>query len=205
MFLFLISYNSYSQFGLGIKFGLNSFDIADDNFTINDENGTVKYEVNFVEAKYGYHLGIYGDAQFGFFSIQPAAIFNTSKINYKINDILNPENIVKSFKFYTNLDVPLLLGINISRFRIQGGPVAHIILSSSKDVLEMENYEEMFKKATYGYQAGIAIKLLWNMRIEFMYEGGLEEYGEQFIYNGTPYQFSKRHHRLIGSFVMKFL
>ena len=78
--------------------------------------------------------------------------------------------MVKSFKNYTNLDVPVLLGINIKRVRIQGGPVAHIILRSSDDIFEDDEYEEMLKKATYGYQAGISIRILWNMKIDINYE-----------------------------------
>lgn len=193
---FLLNGSISAQFEMGVKVGINSTQLVSDsiNLITSDEE---QLNLAFQEADYGVHLGLYMRlSAFGFY-LEPAGFINSSKVTYQLSEIQNGE-VITSFKneSFTSLDIPVLLGYKISFFRIHAGGVAHLIIDSASDLIDIKGYQSKFEKANYGYQAGIGIDA-WKIRIDINYEGNLSKFGNHITVDDTPYSFNNAAARLI--------
>ena len=186
-----------SQVELGIKAGLNSIDLVSNSIEVND--GINNLSIAFNDSQYGHHFGLYTRIKaFGIY-LEPGAIFNSNKVSYTIEEY-SEKGVISSIKneTYRNLDIPMMVGIKAGFFRLFGGPVAHLHLNSSSELLQLKGYKQKFKDATYGYQAGFGFDIR-KIRIELAYEGNLSNFGSHITIDGQPYTFSESASRIIGS------
>ncbi len=192
-----------SQVRLGIKGGLSSSDIPASSLLILDGSDSERFRVTVEDAKYGLHLGLFIQAQIGTFFIQPELLFNTVTMDYSVEDLqsANPRQIKD--EMYRNLDLPLIIGLKFGPLRIGGGPVGHLFLDSTSDLLDFSDYSQEFEKLTYGWQAGIGLDI-WKLHLDARYEGNFSNYGEHIIFYGKPYQFSESPSRVIVSAGISF-
>lgn len=201
-FLFLFSSPVRSQFEVGIKAGLNSTDLASQGILVNQDDGT-GIMLNFKDSEYGYQFGLYTRISALGIYLEPSFLFNSSKVNYTIEDPGSGLDDIILSETYNNLDIPIMLGIKFGPLRLQGGAVAHIFIDSASELVSLSGYEQNFKEGTYGWQAGIGLDL-WKFRLELNYEGNLENFGEHIVIDGQPYQFDNSASRLILNAGIRF-
>jgi hypothetical protein len=187
LFLILIIWLTVSvvvncQNEFGFKGGLSSYDLANRNI-----GSTSDLKFSLKDSKYGFHAGIYGRIGLMGIYIQPEVLFNSNSISYKLNDLTSADTIeqIRTSK-YQNIDIPVLLMLTPSIFKIYGGPVGHYFLNSVSDIDNKYKIKEEFKKMRYGYQlgAGFTIK---GLTIDFRYEGNLSKYYKTFIIDGKEF------------------
>ena len=201
-FAFFFYVTSYAQFEFGIKAGLSSYDLAKDGIIIT--NGNQNLEWNIKNAGYGHHFGIYTRLTvFGVF-LEPSFLFNSNTVNYDIKTYGEKGvfNTLKSEK-YNNMDIPLIAGIKLGVLRFQGGVVGHFFINSISDVVDIKGYEQRFKSATYGWQAGTGLDL-WKLRLDLMFEGNLDKFGDHITIGGNSYSFANSPSRLMLTMGYKF-
>lgn len=191
-----------AQIEFGLKAGLNSIDLVSNGIKINN-NGQV-LDIDFKNSEYGHHIGLYTRAKFLGIYVEPAFLLNSNKVNYSITDYSEdgPVSEIFSEKYY-NLDIPLMVGIKAGILRLYGGPVAHLHVASSSDLFAIKDYDQKFKDATYGYQAGFGFDI-WKLRLEIAYEGNLSSFGEHISIGGNEYSFGQSASRVIGTVGYKF-
>ena len=195
--------NVFSQIEFGIKAGLNSTDYTKEGISI-ITNGQENFNLFVQEANYGVHFGLYSRISlFGIF-IEPSALFNSSSVTYRIEDF-SEDGISHLFKNerYNALDIPVVAGFKFLIFRVYAGPVAHLHINSSSEFFDLDGYEQRFKEATYGFQAGVGLDL-YKIRIQLSVEGNLSKFGEHLTFNGHPYSFDSRPSRVLGTVGIKF-
>ena len=193
----------FAQFEMGVKFGVNSTELASDsiNLVTTDQN---QLKIAFQNADYGVHLGLYMRLSAVGFYIEPAGFVNSSSVTYQLSEIQDGE-IITSLKneSFTSVDIPVLIGYKMGFFRIQGGGVAHLVIDSASDLIDIKGYEGKFKTATYGYQAGIGVDA-WKLRIDFNYEGNLSKFGDHITVDDAEYSFSNSAARFILNVGFRF-
>ena len=200
-FLFVI--NMHAQFEAGIKFGMSSADLSDISIVeIIDQGRDIS--ISPVEADYGVHFGVYTRLSFLGIFVEPALLFNSSNLAYKIEDF-SEGGIVEELKSetYRSVDLPFLVGTKLGFLRVQAGPVAHFYLDRVSDLVSIDGYSENLKESTYGFQAGIGLDL-WKFRFDVNYEGNLSYFGDDITIDGTSYVFDDTPSRLVASVGMKF-
>jgi hypothetical protein len=147
-----------AQFDLGIKAGVNTSKI----FT---NAGSLK--ANFQQSlseKTGYVFGVYANVGKKLY-LQPELLLNSKGGKVNIVPLSGGSPVALDIKT-TNLDIPVLIGYKfLGKIKVHAGPVASIKLNEDqKFITELKklsgNVDEAFQKATFGYQAGIGIKLL---------------------------------------------
>jgi len=191
-----------AQIEFGLKGGLSSLDLISEGIDVN--TGSSKVKIDFRDAAYGHHFGLYTRIKFLGMYVEPAALFNSNQVNYSLTDYSEGDVLTKLFsEKYYNLDIPLMAGIKAGIFRLYGGPVAHIHLSSTSDLTRFGSYGQKFKDATYGYQAGFGFDI-WKLRLELAYEGNLTAFGDHFTIDGQQYSFGQSASRLLGTVGYKF-
>lgn len=192
----------HAQIEFGLKAGLNSIDLVSNGIKINN-NGQV-LDIDFKNSEYGHHIGLYTRAKFLGIYVEPAFIFNSNKVNYSITDYSEDGPVTEIFsEKYYNLDIPLMVGIKAGILRLYGGPVAHLHVASSSDLFDIKDYDQKFKDATYGYQAGFGFDI-WKLRLDIAYEGNLSSFGEHISIGGNEYSFGQSASRVIGTVGYKF-
>jgi len=192
-----------SQIEFGFKAGLNSADYASEGISVITD-GQENFNLFVQEANYGFHFGLYTRVSLLGIFIEPSALFNSSSVTYRIDEF-DEGGITQLFKNerFNSLDIPVMAGFKFLIFRIYGGPVAHLHINSSSEVFDIDGYEQRFKEATYGWQAGIGLDL-FKLRFQLNYEGNLSSFGDHITFNGHPYSFSDASSRLIGTVGIKF-
>ncbi len=180
----LVIQNSYGQFSLGIKGGVNVSKIYTDA-------GSFKANFNeSLDTKTGYSFGAYARLGKKLY-LQPEVMFATK--GGKINVISGGKPMAVDIKT-NNIDIPVLVGYKLfNRLRINAGPVASIKISEDAKFLDQlkvvtSNPDEAFEKATFGYQAGVGIKLL-GFDIDLRKDGSLSDVSSK-QFDGN--QFSQR-------------
>lgn len=201
-FLFCLIFNVFSQFEVGFKVGLNSYDLAGSNIKSLFEKD--KFNLTVHEADYGHHLGIYTRVQIAGFFIEPAFLFNSNVVTYKFEEYTE-SGVVNVFKDerYNNIDIPVLLGYKLGFLRIQAGPVCHLFINSTSELFSINDYEQNFKKATYGYRAGVGLDI-WKFRFDINHEGSFDRYSDFITIKGNNYTFSKNPSRMLFTLGYKF-
>lgn len=200
---FLFVLNLQAQFEAGIKFGLSSPDLSDISIVeIIDEGRDIS--ISPVEADYGVHFGVYTRLSFLGIYLEPALLFNSSKLSYKIQDF-GQSGIAEELKSetYRSVDLPLLFGTKFGFLRLQAGPVAHFYLDRVSDLTSLDGYSSNLKESTYGFQAGIGLDI-WKFRFDVNYEGNLSYFGDAITIDGTSYVFDTTPSRLVANMGIRF-
>jgi len=106
-----------AQIEFGLKGGLSSLDLISEGIDVN--NGSSKVKIDFRDASYGHHFGLYTRIKFMGMYVEPAALFNSNQVNYSLTDYSEGDVVTKLFsEKYYNLDIPLMAGIKAGIFRL---------------------------------------------------------------------------------------
>lgn len=186
-----------AQFEFGVKAGISSIDLITNSIKVG--NGDQSFDLKYADAQYGHHFGIYSRVKLLGLYIEPAAIFNSNTVNYKLTQYSegDPFSTIKN-ETYNRLDIPVMLGIKAGIVRIFGGPVGHIHISSRSELVDIRGYNQKFKDATYGFQAGFGLDI-WKIRFDISYEGNFSKFGDHISIDGQSYSFDDAASRIIGT------
>lgn len=194
---------SSAQFEFGVKGGISSFELASEGIVIsNPENSHL--ELNFANAEYGVHFGLYSRISFLGLYVEPAVLFNSNTVTFNLEE-LSEDSTISTLKSesYRNIDIPFLVGTKFGFLRLQAGPVAHFHLDSTSDLFSINGYKQNFKKATYGAQFGFGLDI-WKIRLDALYETNLSKFGEHIVIGDEQYSFDKGADRIVLSMGIKF-
>ncbi len=179
-----ISSGAFAQLSWGLKGGVSSNNFTMDPLTITSATQVLKAAE---EAAWGFHGGLFVRVSMLGFMIQPEVLFATAENNILVEDA--GIETIKSQKF-NKIDIPIMLGIKLGPARLMAGPAASIMISSTSDLIG--NADDLYKQATFGYQAGIGLDLLGKVTLDARYEGGLNNFGDEIEVDGETFQLDGR-------------
>jgi len=122
-------------------------------------------------SQWGWHAGIFLRIKLLGIYLQPEAIFASNTFDYNVTEVVGGPKTLMSQKF-NRLSVPILLGFKLGPLRINAGPAASINIGSPKELISEPNFQDLYKSAVWGYQAGIGIDLFKKLTIDARYAGG---------------------------------
>lgn len=200
IFALLIAVPAFSQFDWGIKAGVSTNNLVIDQTLDLPEAGAVLLE-SAKEASYGFHAGLFVRLSLLGIYVQPEILFSSAENKIKITEDAVSE--IQSQKF-NKLDIPVMLGFKLGPVRINAGPAATIMLSSPKELFDTDNYESLYKSATFGYQAGLGVDLFDKLTVDLRYEGNLNQFGNEVTVGGETFELDQRSTAFILSLGLKF-
>ncbi len=192
---------SAQGFRWGVKLGISTPDIKPADVVGGIKTDSVS--VNIGDANYGFHFGAFVRLSALKFFIQPELNLNSSKVTYNVKALKGPALDSLQKESFLNLDIPILLGVKLANFRINGGPVGHLHLSSTSDLVKIKNYQSKFEQMKWGYQLGFGADF-GNLGIDLRYEGNFDKFGDHITIGGKPFSFDKNPSRLLASFALSF-
>ncbi len=189
---FLLLPQAEAQVQFGAKFGIHSFDLNSPSDIITPDNENIMFS----DAKIGFQGGIYSKIQLGGLFLEPRLMLHSTSVEYTfsgdnggiVNNVVN-EN-------FTNLDIPVLVGLDLALIDIYAGPVAHLHLNTSSDLFDWSGYDERFDTAQFGFRIGTGIDI-GKINVGLEYEGNFSKFGEHITIAGEEFSFDSRPSRLI--------
>jgi hypothetical protein len=194
---------AFSQIESGIYLGTNSTQL-DPSALLIEQDAVNKYSLAIKNSNYGFHAGIYFQAEITSFYLQTGIYLQTNSYDYTLTDIYNPDNEEQILnERFNNVDIPISIGFKFLFFRIYTGPTANIYLSSSSDLNEMNGFEQNFKPVGYSYHLGVGINA-GRFRFDTKWEQNLSNYADAIIFQDISYKFDERPSRLFFSIGYRF-
>jgi hypothetical protein len=174
----LIALPAFTQFKFGIKAGVSSTSLKM-NDLVSVTSGAKTYTIEDVSGmNFGFHAGVFGRVKIAMLYVQPEVLFSTSTNDYKVTDVLN--STVKDVQQKINkIDIPVLVGVKLGPARINAGPVGSFNITTPSELITDPDFEAVYGKMSFGYQAGLGVDLLGMLTVDLRYEGSLKKYQTQ--------------------------
>ena len=181
----IIAIPSFSQIKFGIKAGATSATTPTYDISSGDNNIEA-----LKDATWGFHAGLFMRATLLGIYIQPEVLFASNTYDYNVTE--SGITDVKSQKF-SNLEIPVMVGLKIGPIRINAGPAARIPIGSPKALIDDPDFENLYKGATFGYEAGLGIDLFKKLTLDARYGGSLsKKLGDSVSIGGQDLQLDSR-------------
>lgn len=203
-FLLMLDNQLKAQFEWGLLLGGSSINIKPSSFIVKNSNQLDSFTLSLKDANYGFHFGGFARISIQKFFIQPELVFNSNKTTFKLKEFgqfQTSDSILN--ERYQRLDIPLMLGVKFSIFRLNAGPVTHIFLNNKSDLTNIQGYEDKFNSATFGYQLGLGFDF-GLITFDLRHEGNFNKFGDHINFFNHHFAFDKSETRLIGTFGLKF-
>lgn len=184
----LFSTGAFAQLSFGIKAGAST-----NNFNMDQVGDATTALAAAEEATWGFHGGAFVRISFLGLMVQPELLFSMAENNLLVTE--NGVEEIRSQKF-NKLDVPIMLGVKLGPIRVMGGPAASVMLSSDT---EFSDANELYKAATFGYQAGVGVDLFKKLTLDVRYEGGLSNFGEEITVGSETFTLDSRTNAIVLS------
>ena len=197
----LLAAPAFSQLDWGIKGGLSSNNLSIDQTIPLGASSTLLLE-QVKEASYGFHGGLFLRLTVLGIYVQPEILFTSSENKIRITE---PGAVaeIRSQQF-NKLDIPVMVGFKLGPLRINAGPAATIKISSPKELFDAGNYENLYKSATFGYQAGVGLDILNKLTLDLRYEGNMNQFGNELTFGGQTFALDQRSSAIIVSLGLIF-
>lgn len=209
IFLTLIGFmanTANGQIKFGIRAGLNTTEVEPNSLLITNRNDVEEFKLDLENARYGYHLGLFIQANSEFLFIQPEVWFRSSSAEFSVEDLQNGMANEVFTERYQYIDIPVQVGVRLGPVRLGCGPVGHLFINSVTEFIDdtqVNDYEKRFEDITLGYVAGLGVDI-WNFHVDLTYEGNFSRFGSHFTFYGREYAFDTSPSRLIGTVGISF-
>lgn len=182
-FAVVMALSAQSQIKFGVRGAVTSSTVEADK--VSAQGYTIE-SVN--DAKVGFQIGVVSQIQIRKLFIQPELLLATSGGVLKVSDIngsrLNDQRITK-------IDLPVLVGGKMGPLRLGVGPVASMVVKSKSELNDYDQFDDKFKKATWGYQVGAGLDI-WKLAFDVKYEGNLSRWGDKVVIANQDVSFDRR-------------
>jgi hypothetical protein len=170
--LAIVALPAFSQIKFGIKAGASTNTVP----TYDISDGTNNIEA-LKDAAFGFHAGAFLRITFAGLYLMPEVVFASTTYDYDVTVGSNPSEVLK--QQFNKLNIPLLVGFHLGPVRINAGPSASILINSPAALIEDPNFTDLYRSATFGYEAGLGVDLFKRLAIDLRYGGSLsKKFGE---------------------------
>jgi hypothetical protein len=198
VFAVFITLPSFSQF---LKFGLKVGAATTTVPTYDLGTGTNNI-VALKDAAWGFNGGVFLRMKVAMIYIQPEVLFATNTYEYNVTTGAGTNPLKQT---YNRLEVPIMVGLKLGPVRINAGPSASVQIGSPKALIDDPNFKDMYKGATFGYQAGVGIDLFKKITLDARYGGSLSgKFGDSVSIGGQTFALDSRQPSFILSVGLMF-
>ena len=167
----LIASPAFPQVKFGVKVGASTSSVPTYDFSTGANNIHA-----LDDAAWGFNAGLFLRGQLGPIFLQPEINFTTTSYEYDVTTTTITELRKQRFN---RLEIPVLIGVKLGPIRLNAGPSAIIPIGKPKNLLDEDNFDDMYRGTTFGYQAGVGIDIFDTITLDARYGGSLaKEFGD---------------------------
>ena len=161
----LVSLQAFPQIQFGLKVAAATTTVP--TYDVSSGNTNIEEVKN---SSWGWQAGGLLRINLAFLYIQPEVLFASNSYDYTVTTATVDEIVSQKFN---RLSIPIMVGTKLGPLRLNVGPAASIQIGSPDALVDDPNFEEMYKGALWGYQAGVGIDLFKRLTLDARYAGGL--------------------------------
>jgi len=158
----------FSQINFGIKAGARTTTVP--TYDLTDGSNNIEA---FKDAAYGFHAGAFLRVTLFGIYIMPEVVFASTTYEYDVSVGSNPAEALK--QKFNKLEVPVLVGFNLGPIRLNAGPAAAVLINSPKALIDDPSFTDLYRNATFGYEAGVGFDLFKKLTFDLRYGGSLSK------------------------------
>lgn len=176
---------------VGVKAGANFSQLQTNNFSVSKLGSSITdFFKNNSDYRTGYVVGVYTRIGRKLY-VQPEILLSSKggTIGILQNGATSPVKVDVTF---SQIDIPVLLGVKLGPLRLNAGPMASLNVAQGqklKEALQVytsQNINKTIDQATFGYQAGVGLSLR-SFNIDLRYEGGLSNIAQLNLQNNVQF------------------
>lgn len=187
----------FSQIKFGLKLGANTATVPE--YDISTGTNNIEAVKN---AQWGIQAGAFLRVGIKSLFIQPEIMLASNSYEYNVTTVTGQDLLKQKF---TRLEIPVLLGLKLGPLHINAGPSANINIGSPDALIEDPDFSELYRSATFGYQAGIGIDLFNRLVLDARYGGNLSgRFGESVVIGSQTFNLDSRQPSFILSLGIMF-
>ena len=188
---------AFSQIKFGIKAGASTATVPTYTTSGADNIEALK------DASWGFHAGVFLRLALLGIYLQPEVVFSTNTYDYNVTTA-TAATVLKTQKF-NRLEIPVLLGLKLGPLRVNAGPSATVQIGSPDALIDDPDFKDMYRGATFGYQAGLGIDIFKTITLDARYGGSLsEKFGDAVTIGSQTFKLDSRQPSLILSVGIMF-
>jgi len=181
LFIVIVSFPAFSQIKFGIKVAAATTTVP--TYSISTGTNNIEAVKN---ANWGIQAGAFLRLSLVGIYVQPELLFASTSFDYNVSTVTGTQVMAQKFN---RISIPVLVGFHLGPLRLNAGPAASIQIGSPTALINDPNFEDMYKGAVFGYQAGIGIDLLKKLTLDARYAGGLgEKFGDSVTIGGQNFK-----------------
>ena len=181
IFIVIVSFPAFSQIKFGIKVAAATTTVP--TYSISTGTNNIEAVKN---ANWGIQAGAFLRLSLVGIYVQPELLFASTSFDYNVSTVTGTQVMAQKFN---RISIPVLVGFHLGPLRLNAGPAASIQIGSPTALINDPNFEDMYKGAVFGYQAGIGIDLLKKLTLDARYAGGLgEKFGDSVTIGGQNFK-----------------
>lgn len=193
----VLSIPAFSQIKFGLKAGAATATVP----TYDLSSGANNIQA-LKDAAWGFHAGLFVRLSLLGIYLQPEAVFATNTYEYNVTTVSGTDLMKQTFN---KLEVPVLVGFKLGPIRLNAGPAAAIQIGSPKALIDDPDFEDMYRGATFGYQAGLGFDLFKKLTFDARYGGSLSgKFGDAVTIGSQTFQLDQRQPSFILSVGLMF-
>ncbi|MBW6501581.1 MAG: PorT family protein [Bacteroidales bacterium] len=183
--LAIIALPAFSQLKFGIKAGASTNTVPVYDVTTGDNNIEA-----LKDAAFGFHAGAFLRITFAGVYLMPEVVFASTTYEYTVTENSVSDVLKQQFN---KLNIPLLVGFHLGPVRINAGPSASILINSPAALIDDPNFTDLYRSATFGYEAGLGVDLFKKLAIDLRYGGSLSKrFGESVTIGSQTFNLDDR-------------
>ena len=187
----------FSQVKFGLKLGANTATVPD--YDISSGTNNIEAVKN---AQWGIQAGAFLRVGIKSFFLQPELMLASNTYEYNVSTSTGSDLLKQKF---TRLEIPVLLGVKLGPLHLNVGPSANIQIGSPDALIDDPDFGDLYRSATFGYQAGIGIDIFQRLVIDARYGGSLSErFGESVSIGDQTFNLDSRQPSFILSLGIMF-
>lgn len=197
IFALFLAIPAFSQISFGIKAGAATTTVP----TYNNTSGANSITA-LKDAAWGFQGGVFLRLALLGIYLQPEVVFATNTYDYNVTTVSG--TALKQQKF-NRLEIPVLLGFKLGPLRINAGPSATVNIGSPDALISDPKFQDMYKGATFGYQAGVGLDVFKKLCLDVRYGGSLSgRFGDSAAIGGQTFALDQRQPSFILSVGLMF-
>lgn len=174
---FTLPGTSQDLFEFGLMGGVNLPNLTLDNKSSISDIST--------DGGFGWHAGVMARINILFLYVQPELLYTNVNSDYSFTEVNSGIKTTGTYNMQ-RLDIPIPIGFKFGPVALFAGPVASFNLSSPDEI-----FDNSYKSATWGYQAGAGLKLK-GILVEVKYEGPFETHATSATISGNEFNLDAR-------------
>jgi len=180
-----IALPAISQLNFGLKLGASTATVPKYDIS----TGTNNIEA-LKDAAWGFQGGAFLRLGLGPIFVQPEVVFATNSYEYNVTTVSGTDILKQN---YNRLEVPVLLGIKLGPLHVNAGPSATIQIGSPKALINDPDFGDMYRSATFGYQAGLGLDIFKKLVVDARYNGSLSgKFGDSVTIGSQTFNLDSR-------------